>query len=314
MDMRQLRYFVGVLEARSITKASELLHVAQPALGVHIRNLERELGAKLLHRHARGITPTEAGEQLARQAGDLLRQFDRMRQNLLGNTTAPAGRVLLCVGRTVPRVVTVNIAERCRMRFPDIQLAILDGWRNHFDDAYAELEPDLGITFRGQEEFSAGTEPLVEAELVLAYNSQGQRLPDEVEFQVAAARSLILPSERHYIRRLVNSAAQRCGHHVNICCELESLDTTKELVIKGVADTVLPMASVRGDVNAGALRVARIGNQKLRRTLHMYRGDRNSRSSANDLIRQEVRSIIFEFAEDASFGWRRIAEYMNCEN
>lgn len=309
MDIRQLRYFMGVVEARSFTKASELLHVAQPALGVHIRNLERELGAKLLHRHSRGITPTEAGEQLAQHAVDLLRRFDRMRQDLVQHTKAPAERVLLCVGRTVPRIVTATIAERCRLKFPDIELAILDGWRSHFEDTRAGSEPDLGITFRRQEEFTAGTEPLVEAELVLVYNSQVRRLPNEIDFQVAAERSLILPSERHYIRRLVNSAALQCGRDVKVYCELESLDITKELVIKGLADTVLPMASVRADVHAGMLQVSKIGNQKLRRLLHMFHSDRASRSDAKDLVRDEVRSIIFEFAEDASFGWSRIAAH-----
>src|SRR5258707_8474706 len=68
MDIRQLRYFVGVLEAKSLNKASVLLHVAQPALSTQIRNLERELGVKLLDRHARGIAPTKAGERLGQHA------------------------------------------------------------------------------------------------------------------------------------------------------------------------------------------------------------------------------------------------------
>jgi hypothetical protein len=59
MDVRQLRYVVGVLEAKSLNKASRLLHVAQPA--AQIRKLERELGLELLHRHPRGVEPTEVG-------------------------------------------------------------------------------------------------------------------------------------------------------------------------------------------------------------------------------------------------------------
>ncbi len=83
MDVRQLRYFVGVLEAKSLSKASVLLHVAQPALGVQIGNLERELGAKLLHRHSRGVAPTDVGERLARRARHLLKEFDDLRRNLI---------------------------------------------------------------------------------------------------------------------------------------------------------------------------------------------------------------------------------------
>ena len=59
VDIKQLRYFMGVLEAKSITKAAEQLYVAQPALGLQIRKLEEELGVELFVRHSRGVAPTE---------------------------------------------------------------------------------------------------------------------------------------------------------------------------------------------------------------------------------------------------------------
>jgi LysR family nitrogen assimilation transcriptional regulator len=129
MDVRQLRYFVGVLEAKSLNKASGLLHVAQPALGAQIRNLERELGLKLLHRHPRGVEPTEAGERLARHARQLLLQIDRMRQELSDYATVPSGRVLMCMPRSLPREVSTSIAERCQTTLPDIKLRIVEGFR-----------------------------------------------------------------------------------------------------------------------------------------------------------------------------------------
>src|SRR5258705_2799897 len=91
MDIRQLRYFVGVLEAKSLNKASVLLHVAQPALSTQIRNLERELGVKLLDRHARGIAPTKAGERLGQQAYQLFREGGRRGHVLRRDSYPPAG-------------------------------------------------------------------------------------------------------------------------------------------------------------------------------------------------------------------------------
>ena len=114
MDIRQLRYFVGVLEAKSLNKASVLLHVAQPALSTQIRNLERELGVKLLDRHARGIAPTKAGERLGQHAYQLLRQVDRVRLDLSGYAAAPSGDVVMSVAPSIPRSFTAAIAERCR--------------------------------------------------------------------------------------------------------------------------------------------------------------------------------------------------------
>jgi LysR family nitrogen assimilation transcriptional regulator len=307
MDMRQLRYFLGVVEAKSLSKASGRLHVAQPALGVHIRNLERELGAKLLNRHARGVAPTEAGQRLARHASQLMRQFDRVREDLIDYATCPSGRVLLCVGRSVPRIVTAVAAEHCRKRFPEIQFAIAEGWRRHINGTSEEAVADLVITFFPNKNPQFVSEPLIQDELVLVYSPKNVRLPREIDFHTLAERILILPSEVHFTRRLINMAAEREGRDLKIYCDMDSLEATRELVVRGVADTVMPIASVREDVEDGKLRTAKIKSQRLQRTLCLLQFASQSRSSAIDLVRREIRCLILDFAKDDSFGWKKVA-------
>ena len=68
MNLRQLRYFVSVVETGSMTRAAEQLHVAQTALGMQIRQIEEDLGVALLVRHSRGVEPTKAGRLLHERA------------------------------------------------------------------------------------------------------------------------------------------------------------------------------------------------------------------------------------------------------
>ena len=68
MDLRQLRYFIAIVEQGSFSKAAEFLNVAQPALSLHVRNLESELGCALLFRSPQGVVATEAGDILVRNA------------------------------------------------------------------------------------------------------------------------------------------------------------------------------------------------------------------------------------------------------
>ena len=82
MELRQLRYFAKVVETGSFTAAAEMLHVSQPALGMQIRKLEDELGTKLLHRHSRGIAPTEAGRLIAHHAEAMIAHAARARQEV----------------------------------------------------------------------------------------------------------------------------------------------------------------------------------------------------------------------------------------
>ncbi len=82
MNLRQLRYFLAITDRGSITSAAEVLGVAQPALSLHLKNMEAELGTKLLERHAAGVTPTEAGRLLASRARSILDDVARMTDDI----------------------------------------------------------------------------------------------------------------------------------------------------------------------------------------------------------------------------------------
>jgi len=77
MDMRQLKYFVQIVESGSLSKASRQLFIAQPALSLQMSRLEDEVGKPLLVRSSRGVTPTENGEALYHHAKFMRRQWLR---------------------------------------------------------------------------------------------------------------------------------------------------------------------------------------------------------------------------------------------
>src|SRR3977135_567099 len=77
MELRHLRYFVAVAEARSLTvAAARVLHTSQPSLSRQIRDLEDEVGAELLTRSARGIELTPAGRTFLDHARLVLSQVE----------------------------------------------------------------------------------------------------------------------------------------------------------------------------------------------------------------------------------------------
>jgi LysR family transcriptional regulator, hca operon transcriptional activator len=76
MELRHLRYFVAVVEAGSLTVAARKLHTSQPSLSRQIRDLEEEIGARLLTRRARGIELTPAGRAFLEHARSVLSQVE----------------------------------------------------------------------------------------------------------------------------------------------------------------------------------------------------------------------------------------------
>jgi len=89
VEFRHLRYFVAVAEALNYRRAAEQLRVAQPALSKQIKDLEAEVGARLLNRNTGGVSLTDAGATLLEEARDILERVE-----MAGTATreAEAGR------------------------------------------------------------------------------------------------------------------------------------------------------------------------------------------------------------------------------
>jgi LysR family transcriptional regulator, benzoate and cis,cis-muconate-responsive activator of ben and cat genes len=79
MELRHLRYFIAVAEERSFSRAAEKLHVSQPPLSRQVRDLEAELGVKLLDRNRQGVRLTRLGNVVLAKARALVREADRFK-------------------------------------------------------------------------------------------------------------------------------------------------------------------------------------------------------------------------------------------
>ncbi|SEE16285.1 DNA-binding transcriptional regulator, LysR family [Streptomyces misionensis] len=95
MELRQLRYFVAVVEEGGFTRAAERLRLAQPGLSAQIRQLERELGQPLLDRSGRAVRPTEVGEAVLPYARAALAAVEGVRQTAEEYTGLLRGRVAI---------------------------------------------------------------------------------------------------------------------------------------------------------------------------------------------------------------------------
>ncbi len=126
MELRQLRYFVAVAETRNFTRASELLHIAQPPLSRQIQLLEAELGAQLLLRNSRPVRLTEAGRHFYEQALQVLARIDSMKAatRMLGQQQ----KRRLAIG-FVPSALYGGLTElirQLRQRHADIDIQLVE--------------------------------------------------------------------------------------------------------------------------------------------------------------------------------------------
>lgn len=154
--LKQLRYFVAVVETESIAEASRQLHIAQPSISVSIKNLEDAFDQQLLIRHhAQGVSLTPGGRRFYEKAQELLRLTHEFEQNSRADNTLISGTIAIgCFESAAPLYMPKLIAG-FKKRYPDITIELYDGeqhelmhglHRGRFDLAFLyDLELDNTI-------------------------------------------------------------------------------------------------------------------------------------------------------------------------
>jgi DNA-binding transcriptional LysR family regulator len=147
LDLRHLRYFTTVARTRNLSHAATELRVAQPALSRQVRDLEHELGVTLLDRHAKGVTPTLAGEALARGAAQLLSDLIWSLERAEATATGRRGRVVVGALRfAIARGFLGKLEEVLRREHPEITFVLQErDYREAIDDL-ASGELDIAVT------------------------------------------------------------------------------------------------------------------------------------------------------------------------
>src|SRR5437879_12655816 len=112
MDFRQLRTFACVAELGSLSKASDTLRVAQPALSRQIKLLEHELRVELFTRNGRGMVLTDAGRLLLARPSGIVRQIDQIRDDIQPAKGPPSGPAALGLVHTLSRVLAPRVGGR----------------------------------------------------------------------------------------------------------------------------------------------------------------------------------------------------------
>lgn len=144
LDWDKLRLFDLVAEAGSFTEAARRLHMSQPALSRQISALEADIGAKLFHRHARGLAMTHEGEQLHAATHEMQDRLERTRQAIDASRDRPTGEIRL--------TTTVSFGSTWLPRqlgdfldlYPDIRISVQ---LSDLDVDLAKREADVAIRF-----------------------------------------------------------------------------------------------------------------------------------------------------------------------
>jgi LysR family transcriptional regulator, nitrogen assimilation regulatory protein len=299
MDLRALRYFVYVAEARSFSKAAVQLGVAQPALSRQIRKLEDELGIALILRTGRQLELTEAGLLLLQRAHSLIRQFSQTADDVRAQGSRVSGTITLGVSPTVSEAVGPGIVRRCAALHPELRLNFVEGFSAFIFKRLIDQELTLCLMHNPPRHQGIEIEPLLtEPMFLVGPGPASAGHPPAKTGMPLDSVPLILPNRTHSLRMLLERAVAETGGRFGVAIEVDGYTTTKALVAAGLGYTILPYSSVRLEVEQQQLSAVRLRKPALAWTLSLaYRKDQRTARAVmalRDIIASESAGLVTE--------------------
>ena len=248
MELRQLRYFLTVTEAGSLSKAASVVGIAQPALSRQIRALEEEIGVQLFYRHGRGIRVTEEGAQFHAAIGPLLQEPEQIKSDLGDAARIPAGPITFGMPPSMSAAIGAEIVSQFFALYPQVRLHLVDGFSGFVNEWLAAGRIDMAVINNARKAPYIRMDKLLEVDLLLFGRRQDieDLAPQKETFRTPdlVGLPMMLVGRNHGLRRELDGAMQRLGLELNVKAEIDALVPLKKLVQEGHGFSVLPHGAI----------------------------------------------------------------------
>ena len=255
MDVRQLKYFLAVVDYGGFSKAAEQLMIAQPSLSQAIATFERELGAPLFHRIGRGVVLSEAGAALVGPARVVLRDLDEAKATMRALKGLRGGRIDLVTMPSPGMEPLTTILTAFTRHHPEVTINAEAGFTpEEVLDSVRSGACEIGIL--------GSPEPTRAADLdVVELESQALVLISGPDDEVPAGRTVrredlsgcrLIVSQRGSLMRALVDDVLAEGIEVTIVAEIAHRTSILPMVLNGIGRAVMPSSWTQTARRAGA--------------------------------------------------------------
>ena len=260
MDLRQLRSLVYIADCGSLSRAAEILRTSQPSLSQQIKHLEAELGVELLHRHARGVTLTELGHAFCAHARTIMKDVERAKEEITARADSPSGKVSVGLPTSACRGIASHLIRIVSDKYPNISLHILEGMTGTLDEWVQLGRLDVALLYDHKAFANIDpTEIMLEDLMLMAGKGNPILQRAQISFSELQTLPIVLPSNQHVIRNLIERLAARENILPNVVIDCDSLPGIIDLVRNGYM-TVMPHFAMLEEINRNEVGAVAITN------------------------------------------------------
>lgn len=244
MEIRDLEYFLAVVEAGSVTVAARRVHAAQPTLSHALARLEAELGERLLDRKARSpLRLTEAGEVVARRSREALSSLGALVDDLASLRGHVGGSLRVAAIQSLSATLLPAVLARLAREYPAIKPSVRTLAAESIARSVASGRVDVGLlagaprsSLRGLSVRVLFEEPLV----ALMRRRDPLAGAKRLRMRQLAGRELVLAPDGTFLSDIIHEACEVAGFAPQVRLTLASAEALRETVRAGLGLTILP--------------------------------------------------------------------------
>lgn len=278
MDIHHLKIFASVYKNKSFTRASEELHISQPTISEHIKNLENSLDCKLFDRLGRSIMPTTEAEVLYPKALQLLDDLDVIKEEITAAGTGVKGKLVIGASTIPGTYILPRVAYSFKKQFPDVAFEILIGDSGKITSMVLEHDLLCGIVGARKTSDKLVYEPLIEDELILVATKK-LLAPHTVTLEKLTSIPFLLREIGSGTRQTFESFLDKThisSDDLNIVATLGSTSAVKQAVKESLGASIISRIAVQEEIDRGILHEIPIKNMKMKRKFYQVRQNKRT--------------------------------------
>lgn len=251
MEIRQLKAFIAIAEAKTFTAGARLVHVTQAAISMQIRQLEDEVGVPLFTRTPRRVILTQAGELLLERARKILREHDTALMEVAEIAGAEYGR--LRIGTASAMFATAqlpDILQKLKEKFPNAEINIVSGTSSTLIEKISHGEIDIAFVSLPVEAANIQTEMLFSDEIVaVAHPSHRLAKQKVISAATLAGEPLILGEQGGNTRRRIDDFFAQSGVKPNVVMELSRQSSINKMVENNLGVGIAGVKTIADEID-----------------------------------------------------------------
>lgn len=240
-SLRQLRVFVAVALAGSFSRAGERIGLSQSAVSHSVKELENEIGVRLLDRTTREVLLTDAGQQLAGRLERLLEELNTTLLDIRSVGHQLSGTVRVAASQTISAHLMPQSIAAAALEFPAIRFVLHDRPQQWVLQSIRQGEVDFGIVIDPIQASDLDCEPVLsEPFLLLCRSDDALAKEKSISWQSLQGANLVLQDYASGSRPLIDEALARQGIAANIVQQIGHPATLYPMVEAGIGISILP--------------------------------------------------------------------------